>query len=265
MSRGPRGALAAALLLAATLLVGACASPAAAPTTCGGSHAWPPNSWPLAPPGLALDVVSGTTVRFHNGTSIAWTAMIEPWEDTGCVGFVTSGGERVAVAPGATIDRTVADPGWGGEIRIGAELWDHPCDERCLDEPTAFLPAEPPPAASMSAASGPLVFSFDVENRSSHGVIVSVASDVAATMPGLEPGQRGTIAIPLANPQNGIGVEIQAPGCVLLAKGTYATPVPFTLLVSDGSQPATIALSTLAWASVTALPLPKNPLVGCAG
>src|SRR5438105_2921422 len=79
------------------------------------------------------------------------------------------------------------------------------------------------------------VFSFDVENRSHLPVIVSVASDMAAVLPGFEPGQRGTISIPLLKPKNGISIELQAVGCRLLVKGFFPTPLPFTLLVVDGA------------------------------
>jgi hypothetical protein len=96
-------------------------------------------------------------------------------------------------------------------------------------------------------------------------VIVSVATDTAATLPGFEPGQRGTISIALLNPQNAISVEIQGPECRLLESARYPTPSPFTLLVTDGPQPGTVKLSTRAGAASTPIPLPSNGLVGCGG
>lgn len=111
----------------------------------------------------------------------------------------------------------------------------------------------------------PITFSFDVENRASVGVIVSVASDTEATLPGFEPGQRGTISIRLLNPENGISIEIQGTECRLLAKAMYPTPVPFSLLLEDGPQGGTIQLSTSAEVSSTPMPLPSNSLVGCGG
>jgi hypothetical protein len=117
----------------------------------------------------------------------------------------------------------------------------------------------PAPTASLAS------FRFDVENHASVGVVVSVASDTAATMPGFEPGQRGTVSIALRNPQNGISVEIQASECRVLAEGRHPTPVPFTLLVEDGPEAGTVRLSTRAGASGTPIPLPANSLVGCGG
>lgn len=105
----------------------------------------------------------------------------------------------------------------------------------------------------------------DVENRASIGVVVSVASDTAATLPGFEPGQRGTISISLRNPHNGISVEIQGTECRLLASAMYPTPSPFTLLVENGAQSGSIQLSTRAGESSTPIPLPSNSLVGCGG
>lgn len=118
---------------------------------------------------------------------------------------------------------------------------------------------------TVEPAASPISFSFDVESRASIGVVVSVASDTAATMPGFEPGQRGTISISLLDPNNGISVEIQGSECRLLASANYPTPVPFTLLVDDGPQAGTVQLSTRAGTSRTPMPLPSNSLVGCGG
>jgi hypothetical protein len=96
-------------------------------------------------------------------------------------------------------------------------------------------------------------------------VIVSVASDTAATLPGFDPGQRGTISISLRNPQNGISVEIQGTEWRLLASAMYPTPSPFTLLVDDGAQTGSVNLSTRAGGSSAPIPLPSNSLVGCGG
>jgi hypothetical protein len=123
---------------------------------------------------------------------------------------------------------------------------------------TRTPPTNPPPTS-------PTVFAFDVENHASVAVVVSVASDTAATLPGFEPGQRGTISIPLRNPQNGIAVEIQGTECRLLASATYQTPPRFTLLVEDGPQAGSVKVSTRSGASTTPIPLPSNSLVGCGG
>ena len=96
--------------------------------------------------------------------------------------------------------------------------------------------------AGSDATAGSVMFSFDVENHASIGVVVSAASDTAATMPGFEPGQRGTIAIPLLNPENGIRVEIQGSGCSELAVALYPATEPFTLLIDDGAEDGTVEL-----------------------
>lgn len=108
-------------------------------------------------------------------------------------------------------------------------------------------------------------FSFDVQNRSSVGVIVSVAGDAGATMPGFEPGQSGTVTVPLANAANGIHVEIQGGGCTVLATADYAMAAPFTLIVGDGAEAGSVKLSTLGSLSSTPIPLPSNGLIGCGG
>ena len=128
--------------------------------------------------------------------------------------------------------------------------------------PSATAASREPTRAPIAS---PAVFVFDVENRSRVPVVVSVASDAEATMPGFEPGDKGTISIMLKNPTNGIGVEVQREGCHLLAKGIYPTPEPFTLLIDDAAEAGEIQLQTVAGASSTPLPLPVNSLRGCGG
>lgn len=124
--------------------------------------------------------------------------------------------------------------------------------------PTQFAPTAEPSVALTT-------FSFDVENRSAVGVVVSVESDFGGAMPGFLPGERGTIVIRLLNPRNGISVEIQGGQCGLLASAEYPTPDPFTLLIEDGSRSGQIRLSTRGGALSTAIPLPSNSLRGCSG
>lgn len=131
--------------------------------------------------------------------------------------------------------------------------------------PTATPSANPTAAPSASAGASPTTFSFDVENRASIGVIVSVASDTAATMPGFEPGQRGTVSIGLLNPANGISVEIQGTACRLLASAMYPTPGGFTLVVENGAGAGSVKLSTRRETAGQPIPLPSNSLVGCGG
>lgn len=129
----------------------------------------------------------------------------------------------------------------------------------------AALTPVPTTTDGSEPVSGPVMFSFDVENRSSIGVIVSVVSDTAATMPGFEPGQYGTVSIKLLNPANGIGVEIQGVGCSPLADASYPTPGGFTLVVEDGAEAGTVRLSTRPEMAAAPIPLPSNSLVGCGG
>jgi hypothetical protein len=126
----------------------------------------------------------------------------------------------------------------------------------------------PPPVEPVSAAvpsTGPADFALDIENHSHRGVVVSVASDTAATMAGFEPGQRGTISIALGTAQNGISVEIQGPGCTTLAHGRYPTAAQFTLVIDDRLASDGIVLSERAGTSGPSLGLPANSLVGCGG
>jgi len=131
--------------------------------------------------------------------------------------------------------------------------------------PTADLPSPSPETTIAADSATPFLFSFDVENRSHVPVIVSVASDDAAELPGFEPGQLGTVTIQLSNPQNGIGIEVQGVGCRVLAKATYPTPARFTLLIDDATTTGAITLSTREGPESSPLPLPSNSLVGCGG
>jgi hypothetical protein len=130
---------------------------------------------------------------------------------------------------------------------------------------TALSPTATPTPVPAPPSSVPTTFRFDVENHASVGVVVSVVSDVAAWLPGFEPGQSGTILIALGNAQNGILIEIQDGKCGLLAKASYPTPTSFTLIVEDASTAGTVRLSTREGIAPTSLPLPSNDLQGCGG
>jgi hypothetical protein len=145
-----------------------------------------------------------------------------------------------------------------------------------LASPTVAALASPPATASVtrSCCRTPeptptpiptVTFSFDVENHSKIAVIVSVVSDRAAILPGFEPGQRGTISLPLVNPQNGIYIEFQVGGCKVIATASYPTPDPFTLVIDDGAKVGTITLSTRPGTTPTPMPLPSDSLEGCGG
>ncbi len=108
------------------------------PTSCGGSHTWPPNDYRAAPAELSVELVADMTVRIENQSHKTWTARIAAWGDLTCTGWVSADAPRVEVPPGNTVERSVPDPGWGVELRIGVELWDHPCGEMCLDLPDGF-------------------------------------------------------------------------------------------------------------------------------
>lgn len=130
--------------------------------------------------------------------------------------------------------------------------------------------AEPPPASVVPTmdvpASGPMVFHIGVENRSSTPIVVSIASDTAAVMPGFEPGDRGTISIALLDPANGIGLEVLGPppDCRLLAEGIIPTPVPIEIIVHEGARPGRIEVSMEQSGSQVTIPLPRNDLF-CSG
>ena len=121
----------------------------------------------------------------------------------------------------------------------------------------------PPPATEPTSSY--FLFRFDVENRSRIGVVVSVASDTAAALPGFEPGQSGSITIPMLSPASTIGVEIQVGSCKVGASATYPRPTPFTLLILDGARSGEIVLSTRVGVSAAPIPLPSNSLLGCGG
>jgi hypothetical protein len=134
--------------------------------------------------------------------------------------------------------------------------------------PAASSPTPAPTPASVptpTPATARAIFSFDVENDSSVPVIVSVATDAAATLPGFLPGQRGTISLDMIDPSNGLAVEIQRHPCILLAEDTYLAPEPFTLLIQDGPNPGSIELGTRPGVVQPSMPLPSNDLIGCGG
>jgi hypothetical protein len=114
-----------------------------------------------APDGLAFTRTSGG-VLVSNRTSAAWSARGGWWAQQPCFGW-TEAGEKSAVlgvAPGASVDVPVADPGVQGALasRIGVELWDRPCGKECEGPPDGFawIPAgSPQPAPPSPAAEDP--------------------------------------------------------------------------------------------------------------
>ena len=138
------------LLIWAALVVGACGPssppPAAATATpappsagCGGSHDWPPNGYPAAS-GVTAQRVSATSARLGNTSSGTRWYAATAWFDGGCTGWMATQPEaRGSLAVGASADVSVTDPNNGLPFRIGIELWDHPCDEACTDDPTGFV------------------------------------------------------------------------------------------------------------------------------
>jgi len=145
----------------AMMFEGCASSPAGAPssrpqgavgTPCGGSHDWPPNGYAAAPVGLTVEIVSGTTVRVRNDTDQPWVARVAAWEDLPCTGYMTATDSPGRdLAPHDTFGATVEDPGWGGQLRIGVEFWDHPCDDACTDAPAGFAYVDPVPLSDASA------------------------------------------------------------------------------------------------------------------
>lgn len=140
-------------LLLVVVVAAACAAPGNPPgagTPCGGSHVWPPNGYRPSPAGLSVELVSGTTVRVRNDTSHPWVVRVSAWEDAGCVGYLSAEAPRRDLAAGASLDATVGDPGWGSPLRIGVEVWDHPCGDACQDDPTGFGYVDAPAQATPS-------------------------------------------------------------------------------------------------------------------
>ena len=80
----------------------------------------------------------------RNDTDQAWVARVAAWADLTCVGYMsTTEDPRRDLAPHTAFETAVADPGWGEPLRIGVELWDHPCDDACTDDPTGFAFVDP--------------------------------------------------------------------------------------------------------------------------
>lgn len=121
--------------------VGSTATPIATPipTSCGGSHAWPPNEYAETPAGLTVEPVSGTTVRVANTTEQTWTIRVSAWGEGGCTGWLSfEPSVRADLAGGTNKEVTIANPNAGLPFRIGVEFWDHRCDDTCTDAPVGF-------------------------------------------------------------------------------------------------------------------------------
>jgi hypothetical protein len=115
--------------------------PSPAPTSCGGNVIWPPPYYPEPTGEISAELSAPGVVRVTNHGRQAWTVRVAPWILASCVGWIALGnteGNQFALPSGSIAERTVAfDPGWE-ERRIGIELWDHPCDDRCTDPLDAF-------------------------------------------------------------------------------------------------------------------------------
>ncbi len=123
--------------------------PSLAPTSCGGNVVWPPPSYPGPTDVIDAELHGSDRVSVANRSDTTWTVRVAPWVLLPCVGWIALGdteGSRFSLAAGATAERRVSfDP--GDEMRrIGVELWDHECDDRCTDELDAFISLEPPSA-----------------------------------------------------------------------------------------------------------------------
>jgi hypothetical protein len=145
-----------AVVSVALALVAACSADAqptasAALNMCGdGNRSWPPNGYQPVPPGLMVELRSGTTVRVRNATDQAWTAEAAPWDDVGCGGWMSAMAPHLDLAAHAALEATVPDPGWGWPLRIGVAFWDQPCGEKCQSQPAGFawVDAPGPPSPS---------------------------------------------------------------------------------------------------------------------
>ena len=123
--------------------------PSPVPTPCGGNVVWPPPYYPGPTDVISAGLRGSDRVWVANRSTTTWTIRVAPWVLAPCVGWIALGdteGSRFPLAAGATAERRVSfDP--GDEMRrIGVELWDHECGDRCTDELDAFLTLEPPSA-----------------------------------------------------------------------------------------------------------------------
>jgi hypothetical protein len=106
---------------------------------------------------------------------------------------------------------------------------------------------------------GPL--RIDVVNDSSAWVVVSVATDAGAAMPGFLPGLKGTILVSIGDSSNGVGVEVLGdPACGVLAEDHFPSEVPFTLILDDAEAGSGITLSIDEDVSSGMIPVPQNQL-----
>jgi hypothetical protein len=85
---------------------------------------------------------------------------------------------------------------------------------------------------------------------------------MAADMRGFQPGETGTIVIPLGSASNGIGVEILGPtiGCGYLGKEILAMTAPFTLVLTNAQTPNAVTLVVQPGVEGSPRPLPTNDL-----
>jgi hypothetical protein len=129
----------------------------------------------------------------------------------------------------------------------------------CVSSPTPTAPVQSPtPSPSPALSTGtpiatttiaptstpaapPSALVFDVENRSSTGVWLNIGSDVAGDCLIVDPGEHGSIAIRV---EKVLGVEVYRSGGPLLQFVKYPDPMPFTLVIEDGSSPGKVKLST---------------------
>lgn len=121
-------------------------------------------------------------------------------------------------------------------------------------------------AASATSSAAPfVVVRFDVMNRSGQAVVMSVASDAGADMPGFLPGESGTVYIPVRTAASEIQIEVLSqPNCVPSASASYSLGFPFTLLIDDGATARWLVLGTDPGIFTTPKPLPVNS-VHCPG
>jgi hypothetical protein len=103
--------------------------------------------------------------------------------------------------------------------------------------PNATATAEPTATASVP----PGAFVFDIENRSTTGLWLDIASDVAGDCLDVGPGQDGSGAIAV---ERYLTIEVYRAGGPLFQSVSYRDPMPFTLVIENGSSAGTVKLST---------------------
>jgi hypothetical protein len=192
-------------------------------------------------------------------------------------GEITDGTTRVVVRdtcpPGSLCDRKYPFDSYVVFVTAGADTTGWIAFEATglEDQPTAAIRVQghlPSFLANRVAASSAsqYVLRFDVMNRSSQAIVVSVSSDAGADMPGFLPGEQGTVYAPLRSTASVVSVELLAhPSCRFFAGASISLGYGEMLLVDDDAAAGQgLALSFDPGLFAAPQPLPVND-VRCPG